>query len=174
MIDISSFNSLMRDAWMEYEKAPAEEYRAYMDGVTDILALVADEELVASAKPAKKEPKPEIKTASVCKVFFEPYTGNVFSSTIDEIRKAEANVMAEIQKSGYATFNEYLLELGLNTCTFGRMFGFDTDHPLKIDFVESDEDDRLVLQPSYYPIPYEQLTMVQLGVIKSNGKTVKD
>ena len=158
MIDIFSFSNLMRESWVEYEDRPAKEYKAYMDGVTDILTLVSEEDLDASARPAKKKPK----ITQVCKVFFEPYTGHVFSSTIDEIRKAEANIAAEIQKSGYVTFNEYLLELGLITCTFGRMFGFDVDHPLKIDLVKSDEDDRLVLQPSYYPIPYEQLKMVKI------------
>lgn len=36
-------NDILKEAWLRYEDRSAEEYRAYMDGVTDMLNLVLDE-----------------------------------------------------------------------------------------------------------------------------------
>ena len=36
-------NDILKEAWLRCEDRSAEEYRAYMDGVTDMLNLVLDE-----------------------------------------------------------------------------------------------------------------------------------
>lgn len=40
---VDNFNDILKEAWLRYEDRSAEEYRAYMDGVTDMLNLVLDE-----------------------------------------------------------------------------------------------------------------------------------
>lgn len=40
---IDNLNDILKEAWLRYEDRSAEEYRAYMDGVTDMLNFVLDE-----------------------------------------------------------------------------------------------------------------------------------
>lgn len=39
-LSISNINDLLKEGYFKYEDKPAEEYKAYMDGFTDLLNLV--------------------------------------------------------------------------------------------------------------------------------------
>ena len=39
-LSISNINDILKEAYFKYEDRPAEEYKAYMDGVTDLLNLI--------------------------------------------------------------------------------------------------------------------------------------
>lgn len=39
-LSITNVNDILKEAYFKYEDRPAEEYKAYMDGFTDLLNLV--------------------------------------------------------------------------------------------------------------------------------------
>ena len=83
------------------------------------------------------------------------YSGRMWYSSMEDIRRAENDVNADIYAKAYNTvqLNDFYDRVGLRTNEAGNIMGFDSDHKMNIEFRSRLlSDGRVVLLVDYSPV----------------------
>lgn len=115
-------------------------YAEYKDGVLEEVGERKEEEIrskVSQKSLDKKlqESKEVILLESEDELCYDRFSGRVFYSTREKIRKAENDVMAGINNFEYASLNDFWRRLGIEDDTAaGEVLGFNSSNPISVEF----------------------------------------
>lgn len=85
---------------------------------------------------------------------FDKYNGRYFSSTVEDIKKAQNDTNYEILHNNYASLNDFYSKLGLELVSAGEELGWNSDHLLEVTFSSILSDNNTpVLVMDFYVAP---------------------
>lgn len=101
--------------------------KEYKDSVVKVVGEAKNNEIKkeAAEKKIKKEKKQILIPSNNDKVkFVESFTGQIFDSDVESVRKAINNANDLIRYNSYVSLNEVLFELGLKSSKAGELLGW--------------------------------------------------
>lgn len=111
---------------------------------------------IAQDVVSRHKPDEIVETDKGDVLFYDSITGRYFTSTMESVKRAQANLHVTILKDMYASLSEFYEEIGLMPTAYSDLVGWDTDNPIQISFSTTLTDDgRPCIVLVYDVVPFE-------------------
>lgn len=111
----------------------------YKNKVTDVIGKEKEKDIRDKVTKDRVDKQiessaPIIFTGEGDTLCFDAYTGRLFTSSRESLRRGENDLNRMILKDGSATLNDFYYLIGLDELKHGDMFGWDTRHEFALEF----------------------------------------
>lgn len=111
---------------------------------------------IAQDVVTRHEPDDIVETGKGDVLFYDSITGRYFTSTMESVKRAQANLHVTILRDMYASLSEFYEEIGLMPTAYSDLVGWDTENPIRISFSTTlSKDDRPCIVLVYDVVPFE-------------------
>ena len=130
----------------------------YREKVTEVLGEGKEQKLrdeLAQEKVAANPPSPTFIHTTGEVLCFELFTGRYFSSTMEQLKRAQNAVNAKMLKHDRATVSDFYDEIGLPYTSYSDEIGWESDKLMELQFstVMSDDDRPCIAVDYNYSTP---------------------
>ena len=115
-------------------------FSEYRDKVVEVIGEKEEQKVrddIAQDQVQTHGPSEVIMVGSGDHLCYDSFTARYFQSSVEDIRRAENKINAQIINDGYASQNDFYREIGLSPTAFGDEIGWRVEHMLELNFTST-------------------------------------